>query len=145
MTLMGMIGDARRIRGVQEFLRFVAVGVATFFVNLGSLYFFLMIFGHDYRVAVSLAYAVTVLCHFLTNRIFTFKAQTQQMSRNAVLYALMLCVNYGSALTVSWLVIGLWAWPAYVAVICYTAANAMVSFLAMKFIVFRPPAASRPS
>jgi len=127
-------------RWYQELHRFVIVGVATFLLNLGSFYFFMKILHLDYRIAVSLAYLITVLCHFTAHRLFTFQAWEQALGRNALKYACLLAFNYSMTVAVTSLIIGGLGLPGYVAVLCYTACNAATSFLAMKYIVFRHPA-----
>lgn len=121
-----------------EIRRFLAVGVATFLLNLCSVYFFLKALHLDYRIAVSLAYVITVMTHFTAHRVFTFRAAQQPLSHNAMKYALMLGINYCVTLVISTLVIGWWKMPGYVAVISYTACNAITSFLFMKHLVFKP-------
>lgn len=132
-----MLTTLFRDKRFRELQRFAVVGVATFFLNLSLFYSLVNFLQLDYRHAVSYAYVITVLCHFAANKSFTFGARQQPLGRNATRYAVMLVVNYCVTLAVSWLVIGWWGLPGYVAVLCYTAANATTSFLLMKHIVFQ--------
>lgn len=133
-----MLAAALKNRRYSELRRFLAVGVATFLLNLGSVYFFLNALHLDYRIAVSLAYGITVMTHFTAHRVFTFRAAHQSLSQNAMKYTFMLGFNYCVTLAISALVIGWLKMPGYVAVLSYTACNAITSFLFMKHLVFKP-------
>lgn len=122
----------------REIGRFVLVGGVTFLLNLATFYLFFRALRLDYWLAATLAYVITVLCHFAGNRQFTFRAWRQPIARNVARYGLALLVNYLVTLSVTWLVLGEMGLPAYAAVMCYTLANATTSFLLMKYHVFRP-------
>lgn len=132
-----MLASFLRDKELKELQRFAVVGVTTFALNLSTFYFFFKFLEFDYRHAVSFAYVITVLCHFAASKLFTFGARQQPLGRNAARYAVMLLVNYCVTLAMSWLIIGRLGLPGYVAVLCYTAANATTSFLLMKYIVFQ--------
>ena len=121
-----------------EFLRFAVVGLATFGVNFVSFAVLFGLLGCDYRVAVSLAYGVTVFCHFMSNKLFTFRAKEQAFSRNTPRYILMLGLNYCITLVASWMTVEVLHLSPYFTVIASTGGTAVTSFFVMKYFVFRP-------
>jgi putative flippase GtrA len=124
-----------------QLAKFVIVGFATFGINFLLFHlFYRVLFQWDYRIAVSMAYVITVMCHFSLHRIFTFRAAGQQIAHNAGKYLLMLAVNYGITLTVVWLAVEVARWSPYIAVIVSTAATASMSFFLMKYVVFNSKA-----
>jgi putative flippase GtrA len=120
-----------------QLAKFVFVGIVTFGINFLFFHLFYGLLHWDYRIAVSLAYVITVSCHFLLHRIITFSAAEQQMVHNVGKYLLMLIVNYGITLTVVGLVVEVVGWSPYIGVIASTAATASTSFFVMKYFVFR--------
>ena len=120
-----------------QLAKFVVVGIVTFGINFLFFHVFYGLFHWDYRIAVSLAYVITVISHFLLHRIFTFSAAEQQIVHNAGKYVLMLVVNYGITLTVVGFVVEVVGWSPYIGVIASTAATASTSFFILKYFVFR--------
>lgn len=124
-----------------QLAKFVIVGLLTFGINFLFFHLFYGLFHWDYRIAVSVAYVLTVISHFLLHRIFTFSAAEQQMAHTAGKYLLMLAVNYGITLTVVGLAVEVAGWSPYIGVIASTAATASTSFFVMKYFVFKPKGA----
>ena len=60
-----------------QLMKFVVVGIVTFLINFLFFHLFYGLFHWDYRIAVSLAYVITVISHFLLHRIFTFSTAEQ--------------------------------------------------------------------
>ena len=120
-----------------QIVKFAVIGFLTLGINFISFHLFYGLFRLDYRIAVSLAYIVTVSCHFSLHRIFTFRATDQQIAHNAGKYLFMLIMNYGITLTVVWLVVEIVGWSPYVGVIASSAATASASFFIMKYFVFQ--------
>lgn len=76
------------------FSKFGLVGAIT-----AIIYFFVMwladaVFGLPYIVAVSLAYFMSTVFHFLANKHFTFDAALSRHERQIARYALMWFINY---------------------------------------------------
>ena len=109
----------------------------TFGIYISSFHLFYGLFSLDYKIAVSLAYLVTVICHFLLHRVFTFSAGEQYLMHNAGKYLVMLALNYAIAMTVVWLVVEVVGVSPYIGVVASTAATASASFFIMKYFVFR--------
>jgi putative flippase GtrA len=118
-----------------QLAKFAFVGVVTFGVNFFMFHVFYGLAHLDYRVSVSLAYALTVISHFVLHRFFTFNAADQRLV-HASKYFAMLGLNYAITLTVVWVVVRVIGSSPYFGVIASTAATACTSFLVMKYFVF---------
>jgi putative flippase GtrA len=121
-----------------QLTKFVIVGFVTFGINFSFFHLFYGLLGLDYRIAVSLAYVITVISHFLLHRFFTFSAKEQYLIHNAGKYLLMLALNYAITMTVVWLVVEVVGVSPYIGVIASAATTASASFFIMKYFVFRP-------
>ena len=82
---------------IFHFFAFIKFGLVGFMT--AAIYFFVMwsldaILGAQYTLAVSLAYFVSTVFHFLANRHFTFDAAHGQNGRQIVRYVLMCFINY---------------------------------------------------
>ena len=85
------------------FLKFGLVGVTTAVIYFLVMWFSDEILGIQYTVAVSLAYVVSTLFHFLANRHFTFGADHGHRKSQIVRYLIMWIINY----LITMLVVGL--------------------------------------
>jgi putative flippase GtrA len=130
------------MRNFGELCRFGLVGIVTFGLNFLSFSVFFGLLHLDYRVAASLAYVVTVCCHFLLNKTFTFGAAEQKLRHNAPRYALMLGLNYAITIVASWLTVEVVGASPYFGVVASTAGTALSSFFVMKYFVFRESTAA---
>ena len=133
------------MRNFGELCRFGLVGIVTFGINFLSFSLFFGLLHLDYRVAVSLAYVVTVCCHFLFNKTFTFGATKQRLRHNVPRYVLMLGLNYVITIVASWLTVEVVGASPYFGVVAATAGTAFSSFFVMKYLVFAAGAESRPA
>lgn len=117
--------------------KFVIVGFVTFGIYFTSFHLFYGLAGIDYKIAVSLAYVITVISHFLLHRFFTFGAGDQLLAHNAAKYLLMLGLNYTITLMIVWFVVEILKISPYFGVIASTAATTCSNFFVMKYFVFR--------
>jgi putative flippase GtrA len=136
MVLWSKVG-AYVASGWSEIWKFGMVGIATFGINFGAFSIFYGVLQHQYAIAASLAYAVTVVCHFLLNRFFTFGAGGQALSHNAPRYGLMLLLNYLITLLAQWFTVEVLRLSPYLGVVVATIGTAVTSFFLMKHFVFR--------
>lgn len=119
-----------------QLAKFVFVGVLTFGINFSMFHLFYGVGEIDYRISVSLAYVITVVCHFSLHRFFTFEAAGQELVHNVGKYLAMLGLNYGITITTAWFVVEVLGLSPYLGVVASTAATACTSFLVMKYFVF---------
>jgi len=128
-----------------QLAKFLTVGLITFGINFFSFHIFFGIAGWDYRIAVSLAYVITVTSHFCLNRFFTFSASEQPIFHNVGKYLLLLPLNYGVTLAVVGVVVELAGLSPYLGVIASTLATSSVSFFVLKHFVFKSGASWQSS
>jgi len=115
---------------------FIIVGVVTFCINLGSFHIFYAIAQLDYKLAASIAYVITVICHFLMHRTFTFAAADQKVVHGLWKYLFMLGLNYTTLLIVMWFFVDILKVSPYFGLIASTGLTAFTSFFMMKYFVF---------
>lgn len=121
----------------QQLAKFVIVGFVTFGIYFLSFHLFYGLLRLDYRIAVTFAYLITVISHFLLHRFYTFRAEEQHVVHNAGKYLLMLAFNYAVTMAVVSLVVEVVGFSPYTGVIASTATTACLSFIIMKYFVFR--------
>jgi putative flippase GtrA len=119
-----------------QLARFVFVGFLTFGINISCFHFFYGLLAFDYKVAVSIAYAVTVISHFLLHRFFTFAAADQALIHHTWRYLLMLGLNYVLSIAVVCATVEIAKIAPYFGVVASTAVTAVTSFFVMKYFVF---------
>jgi putative flippase GtrA len=119
-----------------QLAKFVFVGLATFGIYISCFHFFYGLIQFDYKVAVSLAYAITVASHFLLHRFFTFAAGEQALIHHTWRYLLMLGLNYVLSISVVWVTVEVARISPYFGVVASTAVTAFTSFFVMKYFVF---------
>lgn len=120
----------------RQLAKFVFVGLLTFAINFSMFHVFYGLAKLDYRISVSIAYVITVVCHFLLHRFFTFDAAGQQLVHNLSKYLAMLGLNYLITLSMAWFVVEMLRLSPYFGVVASTAATACSSFFVMKYFVF---------
>jgi putative flippase GtrA len=120
-----------------QIAKFISVGFLTFGINFSTFHVFFGVCNWNYRLAVSLAYIITVVSHFSLNRIFTFNANQQPFVHNLRRYLYMIAINYAITLSIMGLVVDLAGLSPYLGVVASTAATASSSFFLMKYFVFK--------
>jgi putative flippase GtrA len=123
-------------RHKRQIARFIIVGASTFLLYFLLFHVLYGSAGLGYKVAITIAYAVTVFCHFLLNRFFTFSAQHRNLGLHAGRYGLMLVLNYLTTLFVMWVVVEIIRTSPYVGAVASTIVTATSSFFVMKHFVF---------
>ena len=112
------------------------VGILTFTLNIILLWFFYSYMKANYVVAISFAYVLTVVLHFILNRNFTFQIKQSSIPLQGLRYTFLLGGNYLSTMAIGWLVVGLFQLTPYVSVLLSTAIISISNFLLMKNFVF---------
>lgn len=121
----------------HKLFRFVIVGVLTFVVNVIVFKFFYTFLEFSSDFAISVAYFLQLIAHYVLSKIFTFRAGGIKHIRCLPRYVLMVIVNY--LLTVSNLSIVetfMHIDPVY-SIFLSACTNAVSSFLIMNNFVFR--------
>ncbi len=116
--------------------RFGIVGVVTFALNYSLVWVFYGLFGLHYGPAVTIAYIITVLAHFILNRVFTYNSAGSAILNHMTKYGVMLGINYLITLGISVGTVELLALTPYHGVVFATFVTAFSSFFLMKHFVF---------
>ncbi len=116
--------------------RFGLVGIITFALNYSLVWLFYGVAALDYRIAVSIAYVLVVVVHFLLSRTFTYKAHSSPVLDHVGKYLGMLISNYFLTLIITICTVELCGLAPYWGVVFATIANAASSFIVMKRFVF---------
>lgn len=125
------------IKNRDLIVRFGLVGVITFGVNYFFVWLFYGVLTLDYRIAVSIAFVVTVIVHFILSRTVTYKANAvSQIVHHIWKYGVMLAINYMINLWVSIIVVEVCGLTTYLGVVFATAITMGSSFFLMKYFVF---------
>lgn len=119
-----------------QLLRFFIVGAATFALNFCLVWLFYGKALLDYRIAVSCAYFITVIAHFLLNRSFTYGQKGGSIAPDTAKYCIMLVANYLITLSITTATVELAKLTPYYGIVFATMATAFSSFLLMKHFVF---------
>jgi putative flippase GtrA len=124
------------VRNRNLIARFGLVGISTFFLNYCCVWLFYGLIALDYRFAVTLAYIITVVAHFLLNRMFTYNKGESHIIGHIGRYGVMLAINYAITISVSIATVEVCGLSPYIGVIFATGATACSSFFLMKDFVF---------
>jgi putative flippase GtrA len=119
-----------------QLLRFLIVGITTFALNFCLIW---LLYGKallDYRIAVSCAYFITVVAHFILNRSFTYGQKGGSIAPDTLKYGIMLLVNYLITLSITTATVELAKLTPYYGIVFATVATAFSSFILMKHFVF---------
>lgn len=123
----------------RDFAAFVAVGLFMAVVYFACIAFLLELLGADYRVAVTAAYLLSLVCHFLANRLLTFRRSDGHLHLQVIKYAVMVGANY---LTTMGIVIGtvnLLNGSPYLGALLAIAANLLLNYFVSKYWIFTAP------
>ena len=126
----------------RQIVLFILIGFSTFVLNYTLVWLLFGFLSTDYRLAVSLAYVITVIAHFYLNRTFTYKAKGMSLSTHITKYGLLLLLNYFITLTVQMITVELFGLTPYYGVVLATGCVMFSSFIIMKYFVFSERRAS---
>ena len=125
------------IKNRDLIVRFGLVGITTFIINYFFVWLFYGVLVLDYRIAISIAFIITVIIHFVLNRTFTYKATTNSLITHHIWkYGIMLTINYTTNLLIAIIAVGMCGLTPYFAVIFATIIIASSNFFLMKYFVF---------
>ncbi len=119
----------------RQFFVFLSVGLATMAVQFLSF----SLFAHlalPSKIAVSGAYVLAVLFHFLMNRTVTFKAKNSDVMGHLGRYLVVVCINYVVTLLVFDVIVTRFSFSPYIGMAAAIAATVMTGFFLLKFWVF---------
>jgi putative flippase GtrA len=118
--------------------KFVGVGFTTAAIYFSCFFLFYTKLSLDYRFSSFCAYVLTVSCHFLLNRFFTFRAKEQHLGFNGLKYLSMLALNYGVMLGIVCFSVSVLHQSPYIGLLFSNCLTPFISFFLMKYFVFTP-------
>jgi putative flippase GtrA len=83
----------KKLRNIV-FFRFLLIGGLTAFLYYSSIFFFDYLLGLEYFWAITSAYIISTLFHFLANKHFTFKSSSKIKLPQILKYLVVWCLNY---------------------------------------------------
>lgn len=119
----------------KSILLFLTVGTLSAIVNFVS--FTLLWKIMDYRIAVSIAYVLSVIVHFSANRNLTFNSRDTNMLQQLPRYLTTIILNYFITLSVVHVVVETFNQSPYLGIFCSIGATVGVSYTLLRFWVFR--------
>lgn len=119
-----------------ENARYLIVGAVTASLYFGIIVLCTEVIRMEYRLSLSIAYAMSVFFHFLANRTFTFAAQKRGIKNQIIRYLVILLVNYIITLGVIFFTVDQLGISHYIAAIFAIVATVAVGYLASKFWIF---------
>jgi putative flippase GtrA len=121
----------------RSIVAFLSVGAFSAFVNFSVFTLCWKIFNFPYQYAVSIAYVLSVICHFTGNRQITFKSQGTGIFFQVIKYLTMVLTNYLITVTVVHFVVENLHFSPYIGIICAIATTVWTGFFMSKLWVFR--------
>jgi putative flippase GtrA len=128
---MGLFNQAR----ILQFIRFCTVGGSVAVIDLTLVW----ITSHllPALVAVSLGYIVGVTCHFLLNKFWVFRCNSQQYRRQVALYLVQVALNWLMTMLIVSMVLSSTAASVVVARMISIPPITLFTFCFLRFVVFR--------
>ena len=120
----------------KSILLFLFVGVVSALVNFTSFTILWKFAGVNYQIAVSIAYVLSVVVHFLTNRKLTFESDHTHFLLQMPRYLTMIFVNYLITLSITHMVVEMLHLTPYLGILFSIGVTMNVSYLMLRYWVF---------
>ncbi len=124
------------IANKRSILLFLFVGTVSAIVNFSSFTILWKFVGLNYQLAVSVAYVLSVIVHFLTNRKLTFESDHTHFLLQMPRYLTMIFVNYLITLSVTHIVVEVLHMTPYIGILLSIGVAMNVSYLMLRYWVF---------
>ena len=121
---------------VKTHLKFGLVGATTAAIYFLVLAFHLEIIRANYNIAVSIAYAVSVIFQFLANKYFTFESKTKNIAHQFSKFLVLLIVNYLLTILVVRYIVETVGYSPYIGVIASIPLIVVTGFLLSKYWIY---------
>jgi putative flippase GtrA len=118
---------------------FLVVGAVTTFSYFGLFALFYNLLHMHYRLAISIAYLLAILIHFMGNRILAFQSHGNYLTRHVLRFAAMVLMNYVITMIVMHAVVTEFNLSPYLGILFSIALTVGVGYLVAKFWVFTTP------
>lgn len=121
----------------QSVIWFAAIGVCSGVVYFVTIYFLMEMLAVDYRLAVSIAYAVALAVHFFANRHIVFRARGGSLHVHLLRYSAMIVLNYLTTLLIVIGAVNIFSVSAYAGATVAIAINMIGNYVLSKYWIFR--------
>lgn len=121
----------------QEFFLFATIGALTGVVYFICLFFLIEALAMDYRLAVSIAYGLALLCHFSANRKITFRGWGGSVYVHLMRYSVMVGLNYLTTMVIVTAMVNFILVSAYTGAAVAIAFNLIFNYCSSKHWIFR--------
>lgn len=124
----------------NEIINYLVFGVLTTFINIVSYALFTKIMNMDYRIATTIAWFVSVIFAFITNKIYVFNSREMRIQTMTTEFLSFMFFRVLSYLTDLGIMIFLVEWISINDVIAKILANVVVviiNYVASKYFIFR--------
>jgi putative flippase GtrA len=123
---------------ISTMMLYATVGLISAIVNFSSFTILWKLAGLNYQVAVSIAFALSVLVHFTANRNVTFRnSDDSSIKRQVPKYALMVTTNYLITMCVMYIVVEVLKLSPFIGLLCSIGCTVGVGYCLSRFWVFK--------
>lgn len=124
------------IANKRSILFFLFVGALATVVNLASFTLFWKFIKLNYQIALSVAYVLSVIVHFVANRGLTFQGRHIHFLRQMPRYLAMLFINYLITLGVTRMVVEVMHITPYMGILLAIGVTMNTSYFMLRYWVF---------
>lgn len=120
----------------MTFSRFLLVGASAAVAQFLTLVLLLENAGFDYKIAVAIAFIMSIVFHFLANRYFTFAMDGPSRLGQVVRYLAIVFINFLLMVGVTTLLVEILRWGAYVGTALSIMSTVLIGYFGSKYWVF---------
>jgi putative flippase GtrA len=120
----------------RSILLFLTVGTISAIVNFGSFSLLWNVCGINYKLAVSIAYFLSVVVHFFANRRITFASHNIHFLRQMPRYLTMIFINYLITLMVTRFTVEVLLLSPYIGIVLSIGVTINTSYFMLRYWVF---------
>lgn len=121
----------------QTLISFFMVGALSAVVNITIFSLIYDLINLNYQIAVSIAYILAVVVHYLANRKFTFKNKDQDYLKQISKYLIMIAINYFITLEIVKCVVEVFHLSPYLGIIASIGGTVITGYILSRFWVFK--------
>lgn len=121
----------------SSMLLFLLVGALSAIVNFASFSLLWKIFSINYQIAVSIAYILSVIVHFTSNRTITFKSYRENALQQIKKYLVLIVINYIITLMTLHIAVMILNLSPFLGIIFAIGLTVCTGYLISQFWVFR--------
>lgn len=122
---------------VFRFVRFATVGASVAVIDFSSVAVLSRLLPP--LVAVTIAYFIGVVCHFLLNKFWVFRCRRSDYLKQLFHYGVVILNSWFITMVVVTLCLSTFTNNVLIAKLCAIPCATICNFLLMQFVVFRPP------